>query len=246
MLYDIIGDIHGCYEFYQLLEYLGYRWDKFNCLYIPPKDRILVSVGDIVDRGRFSAVVYSLINNMIEANYMLSVRGNHDDKLMRWAKGNNVIQNHGLDKTILDFQRLGIGKESIFKFIKSFPYYLSLDNNRLIVVHAAWKKSLEDRDPFHRRCKTWCLYGPTTGKTLSNGLPDRIDWVLNREFNSSSPVIVYGHQPYKKPRILNKTYGIDTGCVFGGYLTALRYPEMKFVQIRANEVYDNSKPDLRE
>ena len=247
--YDIIGDIHGCaYEFSMLMEKLGYSWNTYSgrVIFKPTDGRVLVSVGDIADRGRSSGTVFNIVHDMVKAGYMKLARGNHDDKLMRWAKGNSVIQNYGLDKTILELQKLDVERESVFEFLKGIPHYLSLDDGKLIVVHAAWRKSLGNRDPFHKKCRTWCLYGPTTGKTLSNGLPDRIDWVPERELDKDSPIVVYGHQPYKEPRVLNKTYGIDTGCVFGGYLTALRYPEMEFVQVKAAEVYDNSKPDLRE
>jgi len=252
MLCDIVADIHGCcYELYQLLEKLNYKWDKKTCLYKPPDGRILVSVGDIVDRGRSSATTYGFVKNMVEAGYMLVVRGNHDDKLMRYAKGNNVILSHGLDKTAEEFEQQGISKESIHKFLETLPYYLSLDDGKLIVVHAAWRDSLLSKGNFHKKCRSWCLYGPTTGGVDKHGLPNRIDWVAARVLNEASPIIIYGHQPYEEIRVVNKTYGIDTGCVFGGYLSAVRYPEMEFIQIKAHETYCEhpaglGHPDVKE
>ena len=244
-MYDIIGDIHGCtYELSLLLEKMGYEWDTFDgtIIYKPPDGRKAVFVGDLVDRGYSSATAYCLVRDMVRAGFALLCRGNHDDKFMRWAKGNNVILNHGLDKTTEDAGRMGLSKEGILDFLKNTPMYLSLDDGKLIVAHAAWRNSLKDKSPFDKKCRTWCLYGPTTGKTLENGLPDRIDWAAERK--ETEPLIVYGHQPYKEPRYLNGTYAIDTGCVFGGHLTALRYPEMEIVQIKANRTYDNSKPDI--
>jgi len=238
MKFDIVGDLHACiHELYQLLEKLEYKWNNKTCLYEPPEGRTLVSVGDIVDRGRSSAVTYGFVKNMIEAGHMLSVCGNHDDKLMRYAKGNNVTLSHGLDKTVKEFEQRGIPKESIHRFIKTLPYYLLLDDGKLAVVHAAWKDDLLKRSNFHKKCRSWCLYGPTTGETNEHGLPVRIDWASKRVLQEDSLTVVYGHQPYNEPRVINNTYGIDTGCAFGGHLTALKYPEMEFVQFKALEVY---------
>ena len=237
-MFDIVGDIHGClYELYQLLEQLDYEWEKKTCLYKPPAGRKLLSVGDIVSRGRSSTATYGFVKNMIEAQYMLVVRGNHDDKIIRWAEGRNVILLHGDDKATEEFEHRGISKESIHGFLKSLPFYLSLDNGKLIIVHAAWKDGLLKHSNFSKKCRSTCLYGPTTGKTLPNGLPDRIDWASQRILQDDSPIVVYGHQPYEEVKIVNKTYGIDTGCVFGGHLTALRYPEMELIQVRAHEKY---------
>ena len=239
--FDIISDIHGCfYELKLLLEKLGYAEENgsYKC-----KDRMLVSVGDIVDRGPSSTLVFQFIKKMVEEKLMIMVRGNHDDKLMRWAKGRGVILNHGLDKTTKDIILNNIPEEEIVEFIESLPYYLSLDGGKLAVVHASWKESLLDKDPFSKKCRSRCLFGPTTGKKLPSGYPDRIDWVLDRGTEGEVPIVVYGHQVYKDVRIENKTYGIDTGCVFGGKLTALRYPEMEIVQVKS-EIYDQSKPEI--
>lgn len=239
-MFDIIGDVHGCaYELLLLLEKLGYT--RKGAIYQHP-NRKAVFVGDLTDRGRSSGTVFSLVKDMVSAGSALLSRGNHDDKLMRWAKGNNIILNHGIDKTIEDLERLRIDKKSVYSFLNSTPMFLSLDQDKLIVVHGAWHNGFKDISPFNKKCRSWTLYAPTTGKTLPNGLPDRIDWAIERK--EKEPLIVYGHQPYREPRVLNGTYGIDTGCVFGGHLTALRYPEMEFVQVKPHEIYDNSKPDL--
>jgi protein phosphatase len=227
--YDIVGDIHSCYyELYELLKKLNYTWDNYRQIFYPPKSRKLIFVGDIFDRGPDPYSTYLLIKGMIKYGYAEMVRGNHCDKLMRWAKGNKVKQNNGLDKTILALKN-NISKEEIFNFFKNIPYYLSLDNDKLIVVHAAWQTKMKSYDNFNKKCRTYALYGPTTGKTLFNGFPDRIDWVVKRKNNKNYPIVVYGHQPYKNPRIINKTYGIDGGCVFGGYLNCLKFPEMEII-----------------
>lgn len=235
--YDIVGDVHGCLlELSKLLEKLGYSWDHERNIYQPPNGRLLVFVGDIVDRGRSSYETFLYVKTMVEAGYALMVRGNHDDKFMRWAKGNNVMLLHGLDKTVQSAKNFGTPKEEIYEFLKDLPYYLLLDDEKLAVVHAAWKPSMATRHNMHKKCRTWALFGPVTGKKLDSGLPDRIDWAAQRE--ERSPIVVYGHQPHKELYVVNNAYCIDTGCVFGGHLTALRYPEMEFVQVRASAVYD--------
>jgi len=201
---------------------------------------MLVSVGDMCDRGPNSTKVYNFTKEMVEAGYMLAVKGNHCDKLQRYCMGRNVKTNHGLHLTIEEIHRNNIPKPQIEKFIGNLPYYLVLDDGKLIIAHAAFKESLLNLSPFDKKCRTWCLYGPTTGKTLPNGLPDRIDWAADRETNENSPIIIHGHQPYKEVRIINKVYSIDTGCVFGGKLTCLKYPEMKIIQVDALKEYAKS------
>ena len=147
-----------------------------------------------------------------------------------------MVRNHGLDRTVRQFEQAGYDNGKVAEFLKTLPWHLSLDGGKLIVVHAAWRDGLETEKPGLLR--SWCLYAPCTGQTLPNGMPDRIDWVSQRQVTEASPWIVYGHQPYDEVRILNKTAGIDTGCVFGGKLTALRWPEMEVVQVSAKERYD--------
>jgi protein phosphatase len=242
--YDIIGDVHGCFaELMDLMDRLGHKWIEKLGIHKPEQGRRIVFVGDLTDRGPRSVVVLRYAMYMVEHGHALWVEGNHDDKLKRWAHGNKVSLNHGLAKTVHDLEREGCGKAGLHEFLKGLPQYAILDHGRLIVVHAAWREGMEYDKPGVRR--TWCLYGPTTGKTLENGLPDRIDWAADRRIRSSaSPTIVYGHQPQEKVRDLNRTLGIDTGCCFGGSLTALRWPEKEIVQVPALDVWDKQGREL--
>lgn len=235
-MFDIIGDPHGClYELTQLLERLNYR--RKGNIYEPPDNRTLVFVGDLTDRGWSSGELLLFAMDMFAAGRARFVLGNHDDKLKRWAMGRNVQVRHGLDKTVDDIERMEIDRNKIIEFFEQMPYFLSIDDNRLIITHAAWRERFFEYSPFDKKCRSWCLFGPTTGKRLDNGLPDRIDWVANREIKESSPLIVYGHYAYDKIREENRTVGIDTSCVFGGSLSAFQYPEMKVVQIKSRQVY---------
>lgn len=233
-MYDIIGDIHSCYyEFVELLSKLGYSWDKSNSYLLPPDGRKVVLVGDLIDRGHYPLMTFCLVESMVASGCMLIARGNHEDKLFRYAKGNNVKLLHGLDFTVGQLELGKVSKDRILNLC-GLPYFLLLDDNKLLVTHAAWKDEYIDRCPFTKRVRSWCLYGPTTGRTI-NGFPERIDWSKNRR--SISPIIVHGHQPTSNISISNNVYNIDTGCVFGGKLTALRYPEMEIVQVPARQEY---------
>jgi len=235
-MYDIIGDIHSCgTEFVDLLMKLGYH-KVGNTHFVHPEGRQVALVGDITDRGWHPYFVFPLIERMKEEGSLIMVKGNHDDKLERWAKGNKVQLLHGLDATVLSLEKANISKERVLDLFKSVPYFLVLDDSKLVIVHAAWKDRYVDRDPFSKKCRSWCIFGPTTGKII-NGLPDRIDWAVKRELDKSSPIVVHGHQPVKEVRILNKVWNIDTGCAFGGRLTALRYPEMELVYVDALHTY---------
>ena len=165
MCFDIIGDIHSCAsELEELLNKINY-----------PNNRKIIFVGDLFDRGPYPIETYKIIKEVINAGG-ISVLGNHDDKLYRWSKGNKVIQNHGLDKTTKAFDNI---RDELKEFLEKFPHYKMIDD--LVAVHAAWKESLlKYGEAPHKRTRSWCLYGPNTGKTLPSGLPDRIDWVATR------------------------------------------------------------------
>jgi len=245
--YDIIGDIHGCWgELLQLMDKLGWEWDDDRQLHTSPDGRQAVFVGDIADRGPHSDRTIAYGMDMVRSGAAQWVMGNHCDKLRRWAKGNPVKPSHGLDKTIRQVEAAGFDKQELFRFLSGLPYWVELDEGRVVVAHASWHEGMRGgsgKSP-KGRDKALCIYGPTTGKTRPDGLPDRIDWAAKREGSDRGPWIVYGHQPYQEPRKLNRTFGIDTGCVFGGHLTALRWPEMEIVQVPALDAWDRSKPEF--
>lgn len=239
--YDIIGDLHGCfYEFQLLLDKLGYKME--NGLAIHPEGRMLVSVGDICDRGPNFLDLFLFIRDMYKANLIKIVCGNHDDKLKRLCLGNNVQRTHGLDKTELALVKAkeeGLFNENdVRELIEQWPYFLILDNGKLIVTHAAWKKDLRLKSPTSGKVRSYCIYGPVAG-FHEDGMPDRVDWAA--EYKSNGETIVVGHQVVKEVRNINNVWQIDTGCVFGGYLTNISYPEMKITQVRAFQKWDSSK-----
>jgi len=235
--WDILGDCHGCWEeMSKLLDKLGHKWGNSGAIHKPSDGRKIVFLGDITDRGPYSLACYAYAKMMVEQEFAFWVLGNHDDKLRRWALGRDVQLSHGLAKTVREFEQAGVDKKQVAEFLGSLPHYLLLDDRKLVCVHGAWRDGMEKEK--QGTIRSWCLFAPTTGKTLPNGMPDRIDWVTPREPKDDSPWIVYGHQPMKETRIQNKTVGIDTSCVFGGKLTALRWPEMELVSVPAARQYD--------
>ena len=105
-------------------------------------------------------------------------------------------------------------------------------HGRLVVAHAGMKEEMQGRGS--GKVRDFALYGETTGETDEFGLPVRFDWA--KEYRGQA-MVVYGHTPVPEPEWLNRTVNIDTGCVFGGRLTALRYPEKEFVSVPATRAY---------
>jgi protein phosphatase len=175
-LLDFIGDIHSCFtELAGLLSTLGYRWNHKLDSFESSDRRKVVFLGDIADRGPNPVESLWCVKRMVESGNAFWILGNHDDKLRRWAKGNKVVLNNGLSETVKAIENSNLSKEELFKLLDRLPLFLKFDG--VVAVHAAWR---EGEDCFGK-VRTWALYGPTTGKTLSNGFPDRIDWVANRE-----------------------------------------------------------------
>ncbi|MED3623135.1 bis(5'-nucleosyl)-tetraphosphatase PrpE [Neobacillus thermocopriae] len=241
MKIDIIGDIHGCFqELKELTSLLGYSWDKGVPLH--PENRVLGFVGDLTDRGpqslRVIEVVWKLVMEYKKAYY---TPGNHCNKLYRFFLGNKVQITHGLETTVAEYESLSKReRESIRKkFITLYeqaPLYLVLDNNKLVIAHAGIKQELIGMN--NEKVKKFVLYGDITGEKHPDGSPVRRDWA--KTYNGDY-IIVYGHTPVKQPRIINNTYNIDTGVVFGGSLTALRYPEMQMVSVPSTMPYIEEK-----
>ena len=105
---------------------------------------------------------------------------------------------------------------------------LCLDDGKLVVAHAGMKEEMQGRGS--GKVRDFALYGETTGETDEFGLPVRYNWAA--EYRGKA-MVVYGHTPVPEPEWLNRTINIDTGCVFGGKLTALRYPEKELVSVPA-------------
>ncbi len=242
--FDIIGDVHGCCdELEALLQKLGYVFseeparDTYARLYRHPEGRKAIFLGDLVDRGPRILDLVQLARNMVLAGSALALPGNHDSKLVRKLRGRDVQVTHGLEKTLAEFERLpaemrGQLMRDLGDFLDGLISHYMLDDGKLVVAHAGMKESMQGRAS--SRVRDFALYGETTGETDEFGLPVRYNWAA--EYRGKAKV-VYGHTPVVEPEWLNNTINIDTGCVFGGRLTALRYPELDLVSVPAAQVY---------
>jgi protein phosphatase len=234
--FDIIGDVHGCFdELIQLLEKLGYapRLEEGQWQVTPPAGRKLVFVGDLVDRGPNTPAVLELVMRLCKEGKALSVPGNHDDKLMRMLQGKKVQLNHGLEQSKAQLEGCSLAfREAIIEFIDHLPSHLTLDDGKLIVAHAGLREDLQQRSS--GMVREFCLYGETTGEIDSFGLPIRGNWAADYR---GKAMVVYGHTPVQKAQWYNHTIDIDTGCVFGGALSALRYPEKVLLSVPALQAY---------
>ena len=241
--FDIIGDVHGCFdELHALLTELGYEINShFEARH--PEGRKAVFLGDLVDRGPKIPEVLKLVMTMTASGQAITVPGNHDTKLMRKLRGRDVQITHGLAESLQQLEgEPPEFKEHVTSFIDSLVSHYVLDDGRLVVAHAGLKEALQGRGS--GKVRDFALYGETTGETEEFGLPVRYNWAA--EYRGRA-MVVYGHTPVVEPEWLNGTICIDTGCVFGGKLTALRYPEKELVSVQAFQTYyESSKPFLPE
>ena len=232
--FDIIGDVHGCYEeLRSLIVELGYAVTDHVVSH--PEGRRLVFVGDLVDRGPDSPNVLRLVMTSVKAGSAICVPGNHDMKFLRWLNGKNVQLTHGLAETVAQLEADPIDRRDLTEFLDKLVSHYVFDDGKLVVAHAGLKEEMHGRGS--GKIREFCLYGETTGERDEYGLPERLDWA--RDYRGKA-LVVYGHTPFAAPRWLNHTVNIDTGCCFGGALTALRYPELETISVPALRTYAES------
>jgi protein phosphatase len=240
--FDIIGDIHGCCdELEALLQRLGYVPISFAAgdslwgsrAYAHPEGRKAVFVGDLVDRGPRILDTVRLVRNMVHCGFAICVPGNQDMKLMRKLRGKDVQVTHGLANSLAEIDTLPDEvRESFCKelaeFLDGLVSHYVLDDGKLVVAHAGMKAEMQGRGS--GKVRDFALYGETTGETDEYGLPVRYPWA--NEYRGKA-MVLYGHTPVVDLEWVNNTLCLDTGVVFGGRLSALRYPEREPVSVPA-------------
>lgn len=234
--FDIIGDVHGCAdELERLLGDLGYgiAWDGRTVSVTAPEGRIAVFVGDLVDRGPRSPDVLRIVRHMVESGTALAVVGNHDDKLKRHLSGRDVKATHGLAETIeqLAAEPPEFARD-MRRWLDGLVSHYVLDGGALVVAHAGLKEEMQGRAS--GAVRSFAMYGETSGEIDEFGLPVRYNWAADYKGKAK---VVYGHTPVPEASWVNGTICIDTGCCFGGKLTALRWPEMELVSVPAARTY---------
>jgi protein phosphatase len=232
--FDIIGDVHGCHsELVDLLGTLGWVVDNAGERAHHPERRLAVFLGDLVDRGPASPAVLRLVMNMVADGTALCVPGNHEIKLKRALDGRDVKRSHGLAATMdqLDSESSEF-RAQVVEFIDGLISHAVLDGGALVVAHAGLPDSMHGRAS--GAVRAFALYGDTTGETDEFGLPVRYPWADDYRGRAA---VVYGHTPVPTASWVNGTICIDTGCVFGGALTALLWPERELVSVPARQTY---------
>lgn len=236
--YDIVGDIHGCLaEFHELLALLGYRQFTPTGAVQHPQGRLLVFVGDLNDRGPASVATWQLALASIAAGTARFVPGNHDSKFTRYLQGRPVQLTHGLAETVAEYLALPCRerdrfRHAVLELMTTSPPYRVFDDGRLVVAHAGLEEWMIGQvDSNISRFARW---GDPTGDVNEYGHPVRRDWAAGY---TGRALVVYGHTPAPVAEFRNNTIDIDTGCSFGGSLTALRYPELELVSVPAHRVY---------
>ena len=232
--FDVIGDVHGCHEELEaLLTVLGYEIDPDGLSARHPHGRRAVFLGDLVDRGPATPAVLRLVMGMTGEGSALCIPGNHEVKLLRALNGRNVTTGHGLARSLEQLAKEPPEfSKQVASFLDGLISHFVLDEGRLVVAHAGLPANMQGRAS--ATVRSFALYGDTTGETDEYGLPVRYPWA---EDYRGEATVVYGHTPVPEAVWLNRTICIDTGCVFGGQLTALRYPERELVSVPAKEVY---------
>lgn len=233
--FDIIGDIHGCFEeLSELLKTLGYVIHHDSKYVVShPQERKVIFLGDLVDRGPNTPAVLKLVMDMTAAGIAFCVPGNHDIKLIRKLKGQDIKVAHGMQDSLEQLERESKDFiQRVIDYIDGLVSHYVLDDGKLVVAHAGMKESYQGRGS--KTVREFALYGETTGETDEYGLPVRYAWA--NEYRGKANV-VYGHTPIPTSNWLNNTINIDNGCVFGGKLTALRYPEKELVSVVSKQVY---------
>ena len=237
--FDIIGDVHGCaYELRALLTRLGYAPDPAGVWGHPQRRRALF-LGDLVDRGPDIPGVLRLAMDMVDAGRALCVPGNHEHKLARALEGRSLKRTNGLLQSLEQLDTTNPAfRARVAAFIDGLVTHYVLDGGRLVVAHAGLKAAMHNRAT--GAVRAFALYGATTGETDDAGLPVRLPWALDYR---GAAAVVYGHTPCREPVWLHNTLCIHTGCVFGGALSALRWPERELVQVpAARQWYAPARP----
>ena len=230
MPFDIIGDVHGCYdELRDLLARLGcevVEEPMGHFRVTVPVGRRVVFLGDLVDRGPRIADALRLCMDMVEQGVALCVLGNHEVQMLNRLDDPTAEVAWGLAETL---EQLAAEPpeltERARQFAQSLPTQLALDGGRLVIAHAGLPEHLQGQDS--PTAERFALYGRTTGTERESWAPDY----------RGEATVVYGHTPTAEPQWIHRTICIDTGCVYGGRLTALRYPELELVSVAARRAY---------
>ncbi|MGB0745327.1 MAG: metallophosphoesterase [Opitutales bacterium] len=214
-----IGDVHGCAdEFEELL----------NALELAPEDRV-IQVGDLLNRGPDSHGVLELAREYkVEA-----ILGNHELRLLR-------AHREGQTGLLKDYDHPTIKQltEEDWSYLGSLPKFKYGATSDVVVVHAGFLPNLPWQSQDVDTITNIQVIDKNGNPGKRSDEPDAKTWA---DYWNGSPFVIYGHTP--RPNILERpgSIGIDTGCVYGGHLTAYVTDDASLVQVRAHKTYAHSK-----
>lgn len=246
--FDVVGDVHGCLdELIHLVVALGYRVEGGETSggrgysVSHPQGRRLVFVGDLADRGPDAVGAISFARDACASGAALCVIGNHDAKLLMHLAGKRASMNHGFPETAAAVDAEAVAwRVRTLAFLEGLPSHLVLDGGDLVVSHAGCPAFLQGKDS--DAVTSFCMYGLKTGLVDECGRPVRGDWAADYRGRA---LVVHGHTPVAAPQWggEGRVLCIDTGCCFGGALTALRWPERELVSVPALRAYAERELD---
>lgn len=236
--FDIVGDVHGCCdELVALLRRMEYAvesvdgdWDVE-----PPAGRTVVLLGDLVDRGPDTVGALSLARALLGSGAGLAVAGNHDMRLLETLDGAEPPQGWGQETSL---RQLGAAGDAVTdhaaQLLQALPSHYVLDEGRLVVAHAGLRRSMFGRDSGRGAQLDPVWLRALHGEFLPRrGVDDPLvrDFAWVEEDDRGDVLVAYGHTPVGRVSVRSGTVNLDTGCVYGGRLSALRYPEMEIVSV---------------
>lgn len=272
--FDLVGDVHGCHdELMTLVGELGYPVDAAGVIGPHPDGRHLLLLGDLVDRGPAVPATLRTAMQLARDGIGTSVLGNHDDKLRRALDGHDVVVTNGLARSLEQLaDEPPAFRDEVRTFLGTLVSHAVLDGGALVAAHAGLPEHLQGRSSAVERAVALTGHEPgdvvegtgapgddhpdgsgpaadrppegtPVGSAGRHPAADRTpSWVAHYR---GPALVVYGHTPVDTPRFERNTIGIDTGCVFGGALTALQYPERTLVSVAARRVHYRGVPERR-
>jgi hypothetical protein len=214
-----IGDIHGCAdEFQELLDLLK----------LQSGDRV-IQLGDLVNRGPDSHRVIKLARKYnIE-----SILGNHELRLLQFHKSKNVSILKDYDKSTIDQLTT-----ADWSYLKSLPNYKYDGLRDTVFVHGGFLPNQPWIEQSVDIITTIQVIDQNGKPAKRSDAPDAKSWA---DYWTQAPFVVYGHTPRAEVAYHPCAIGIDTGCVYGGHLTAYILDDKSIVQVRAKKSYAHSK-----